>query len=139
MSLDILLPGDAGSKRSLSDSSDKILQIAKSQLEEYFAGARRAFDLPLLLQGTGFQKSVWHQISEIEFGDQVSYGEIAKAISNPVASRAVGAAVGANWFPILIPCHRVLGSSKKITGYSGGQGIATKKWLLDYEGIEYFD
>lgn len=137
--LEILLPGNKiAVQPGLSDSGN-LLNTAAEQLSEYFSGKRLEFDLPLRVQGTEFQESVWREISDIPFGEQRTYGQIAKSINNPVASRAVGAAVGANWLPILIPCHRVLGSSKKITGYSGGQGLPTKRWLLDFEGIEYLD
>jgi len=122
-----------------TEPSRALAGLAVTQVSEYFAGTRKDFDLPTRLQGTSFQKSVWDQISTIEFGEQLTYGEIATRIGNPAASRAVGAAVGANPVPIIIPCHRVMGSSRKITGYSGGEGIPTKKWLLNFERIEFVD
>lgn len=137
--LEILLPGNEIEIQPALGNSGHLLKAAAEQLSEYFSGKRLAFDLPLQIRGTQFQEAVWREISEIPFGQQQTYGQIAKNIDNPVASRAVGAAVGANWLPILIPCHRVLGSSRKITGYSGGQGLPTKRWLLDFEGIEYLD
>lgn len=117
-----------------------VLKDAKSQLTEYFAGKRTKFDLPVdLSSGTEFQKSVWKQIAKIGFGKSLSYVDIAKAIGNPKASRAVGGAVGSNPIPLIVGCHRVMGSSGKITGYSGGKGIPTKIWLLKHEGISASD
>lgn len=124
---------------SESEEAKSLASAAVEQLDEYFAGARTEFDLPTDLMGTNFQKAVWKEISDIGFGEQLTYGEIAARIGNPAASRAVGAAVGANPVPIIIPCHRVMGASQKITGYSGGEGIPTKKWLLNFERIEYVD
>ncbi len=126
------LPGD-----ELPEQSDPVLDRAVSQLEEYFAGRRRDFDLPLSLAGTAFQLSVWEQLVELEFGEVVSYGELGLATGRPAAGRAVGGAVGANPIPIIVPCHRVLGSDGRITGYSGGEGIPTKSWLLRHEGIAH--
>jgi len=123
-----------------STQNSKVLQEAKIQLDRYFQGKLTKFDLPVdLSQGTPFQKAVWQQIAKVGFGESVSYAEIAKAIKNPKASRAVGGAVGANPIPLIIGCHRVLGASGKITGYSGGKGIPTKKWLLRYENINASD
>ena len=124
---------------SESEEAKSLASAAVLQLNEYFAGTRTEFDLPTDLMGTNFQKAVWKEISDIGFGEQLTYGEIAARIGNPAASRAVGAAVGANPVPIIIPCHRVMGASQKITGYSGGEGIPTKKWLLNFERIEYVD
>ena len=114
-----------------------VLDIAAQQLEEYFAGSRKAFDVPVRLTGTPFQRAVWEQLSDVPFGEVVSYGEIGHATGRATAGRAVGGAVGANPIPIIVPCHRVLAGDKKITGYSGGNGIPTKVWLLDHEGIEH--
>lgn len=93
--------------------------------------------LPVTLGGTDFQRSVWRELTDIPFGEVVSYREIGMATGRPTAGRAVGGAVGANPVPIIIPCHRVLASNGRITGYSGGNGIPTKEWLLDHEGIEH--
>lgn len=112
-------------------------ELVVSQLSEYFDGSRTEFDLPMDIGGTGFQNSVWKQISEIGYGQTAGYGEIATRIANPAAARAVGGAVGANPVPIVIGCHRVLGSGRSITGYSGGEGIKTKLWLLEHEGIDF--
>jgi methylated-DNA-[protein]-cysteine S-methyltransferase len=106
-------------------------------LKEYFAGSEKPFSFQLDLAGTDFQRAVWGQINSIGFGQTKTYGEIAIAIGKPMASRAVGAAVGANPVPLIIPCHRVLGANGKITGYSGGEGIPTKRLLLALEKIDY--
>lgn len=104
------------------------------QLEQYFAGTRVEFDLSLAPQGTPFQKSVWAELQKIPYGKTISYGELAQRIGNPNASRAVGAANGANPIPIIIPCHRVIGADNSLTGFGGG--IETKKQLLAIEGHE---
>jgi methylated-DNA-[protein]-cysteine S-methyltransferase len=102
-----------------------------SQLEEYFEGKRRAFDLPLAPQGTPFQQRVWRALLDIPYGETISYGELASRIGNKAASRAVGLANGSNPLPIVIPCHRVIGSNGKLTGYGGGLPI--KQQLLSLE------
>jgi methylated-DNA-[protein]-cysteine S-methyltransferase len=119
------------------ERSDPILDRAVAQLEEYFAGHRHDFDLPLSLAGTAFQLAVWEQLVALEWGEVVSYGELGMATGRATAGRAVGGAVGANPIPIIVPCHRVLGSDGRITGYSGGDGIPTKSWLLSHEGIAH--
>ena len=119
------------------EQSDPVLDRAITQLEEYFAGHRRDFDVPLSLAGSAFQLAVWEQLVDLEFGEVVSYGELGLATGRPTAGRAVGGAVGANPIPIIVPCHRVLGSDGRITGYSGGEGIPTKSWLLQHEGIPH--
>ncbi len=103
------------------------------QLEEYFAGCRRTFDLPLRLQGTEFQRRVWNALKEIPYGVTWSYGELAARIDNPNASRAVGLANGRNPISILVPCHRVIGADGSLTGYGGG--LERKQWLLAHEGL----
>lgn len=117
----------------------KTLSAAEKQLKQYFAGKRTDFDVPIKMAGTEFQAAVWRMVAEIPFGEVLSYGQIARAVGKPQASRAVGAAVGANPVPILTGCHRVLGSTRTVTGFSAGDGIPTKKWLLDHEGIDYAD
>ncbi len=104
---------------------------AMRQLREYFAGARIEFDLPLAPEGTEFQRSVWRRLQEIPYGETISYGELARRIGNPQASRAVGAANGSNPIPIVIPCHRVIGSNGKLTGFGGG--LPVKEALLALE------
>ncbi len=124
-------------KKARAEGSSKVLTEAKKQLDAYFSGTLERFSVPIEAVGTEFQKSVWKEISKIGFGRKLSYGEIAAKIGNPAASRAVGAAVGSNPTPLLVGCHRVLGSSGKITGFTGGKGIKTKAWLLDHEQIEF--
>jgi methylated-DNA-[protein]-cysteine S-methyltransferase len=124
-------------KKANSVGSSKVLTDAAKQIDLYLKGSLPKFSLPLKVSGTPFQLAVWKTISKVPFGKTISYGEIATAIGKPQAARAVGAAVGANPTPLLVGCHRVLGSSGFITGYSGGQGIKTKKLLLDHESIEF--
>jgi methylated-DNA-[protein]-cysteine S-methyltransferase len=124
-------------RKATSLGSSKVLDEAGKQLALYLKGSLPKFSLPLKVSGTPFQVAVWKTIAKVPFGKTVSYGEIATAIGKPLASRAVGAAVGANPTPLLVGCHRVLGSNGSITGYSGGQGIKTKKLLLEHEGIDY--
>jgi methylated-DNA-[protein]-cysteine S-methyltransferase len=102
-----------------------------AQLRSYFAGERREFSLPLRTQGTPFQEGVWAALRAIPFGTTVSYGELARRIGRPSAARAVGAANGANPLPIVIPCHRVIGADRSLTGFGGG--LATKRFLLAHE------
>ena len=101
------------------------------QLDGYFAAERKEFDLPLLPAGTAFQESVWNALTKIPYGETWSYGQLAAHIGRPKASRAVGAANGMNPIPVIIPCHRVIGSSGKLTGFGGG--IETKQYLLGLE------
>src|SRR6202012_510460 len=108
-----------------------LLAQARAQIEEYFAGTRRDFDLPLAPRGTAFQRSVWHALATIPFGVTTTYGEIAAAVGRPTASRAVGAANGQNPIAIVIPCHRVIGANGTLTGYGGG--LPTKEWLVRHE------
>ena len=119
------------------DKSSAVLDKTRKQLAEYFAGKRKSFQIPVSLEGTDFQKSVWNAVNDIPFGKVLSYGEVGHETGRPTAGRAVGGAVGANPVPIIIPCHRVLASDGRITGYSGGNGIETKAWLLDHEGIAH--
>ena len=108
-----------------------LLSRAAEQLEEYFAGGRSAFDLPLNPAGSPFRRRVWSQMRRIPFGQTMSYGALAKRLGT--AARAVGGACGANPIPILIPCHRVLAGGGRIGGYSGGRGVDTKRFLLALE------
>ena len=111
--------------------NEKPFVDACRQLEEYFAGTRKEFDLPLHLSGTDFQVQVLKELQQIPYGETTSYGEIAKRIGRPKAMRAVGAANGRNPIPIIIPCHRVIGSSGDLTGFGGG--LDTKEALLRLE------
>jgi methylated-DNA-[protein]-cysteine S-methyltransferase len=104
---------------------------AIDQLHAYFAGTLREFDLPLVLRGTDFQKRVWRQLAQIRFGETTTYGAIAAQLGKPTASRAVGAANGQNPISIVLPCHRVIGKSGKLTGYAGG--LDKKEKLLRFE------
>jgi methylated-DNA-[protein]-cysteine S-methyltransferase len=122
---------------SAPEHGDDVLDAAVTQLTEYFTGGRQSFDVPVVTRGTEFQRAVWQYLSTLPFGTVSSYGEIGRTTGRPTAGRAVGGAVGANPVPILVPCHRVLASNRRITGYSGGNGIPTKVWLLDHEGIEH--
>ena len=109
----------------------KPFAAAIKQLREYFAGKREDFDLPLVLNGTPFQLSVWRNLQKIPYGKTVSYLDIAKKIGNPKAVRAVGLANGSNPIPIIVPCHRVIGSNGSLTGFGGG--LPTKQKLLALE------
>ena len=109
------------------------LAPALTQLREYFSRVRQEFDLPLDTRGTAFQQAVWAQVASIAYGATTTYGEIARRIGRPGAARAVGAAVGANPLPILIPCHRVIGAGGSLTGYGGG--LEVKEALLRLEGV----
>jgi methylated-DNA-[protein]-cysteine S-methyltransferase len=100
-------------------------------LADYFSGSRRVFNLPLAFDGTDFQQQVWRELMRIPFGETVSYRQLAERIGRPRASRAVGLANGANPLPIIVPCHRVIGTDGSLTGFGGGPG--TKRWLLGHE------
>ena len=111
---------------------------AFNQLGAYFAGELQQFDLPLYFGGTAFQNTVWSALCDIPFGETISYGTLASRIGKPNASRAVGAANGANPLPIVVPCHRVIGSDNSLTGFGGG--IEVKRFLLEHEdaaGLQY--
>lgn len=110
---------------------DAILDRTEAQLREYFAGVRKAFDLPLRPEGTLFQLEDWMALRQIPYGETVSYGDIARVIGRPKAYRAVGMANHNNPISIIVPCHRVIGSNGKLTGYGGG--LEVKRWLLEHE------
>jgi methylated-DNA-[protein]-cysteine S-methyltransferase len=112
-------------------SDDPLLVAAADQLRAYFEGELRDFDLPLAPSGTEFQRRVWDAVSTVPFGATASYAEIAAAIGTPSACRAVGAANGRNPLPVIVPCHRVVGSTGALTGYGGG--LERKRALLDLE------
>lgn len=107
------------------------LERAVDQIDEYFRGERRAFDLALDLQGTAFQRLVWGELAGIPFGERRTYGAVAAALGRPAAARAVGAATGRNPAPIVVPCHRVVGASGALTGFAGG--LEAKRLLLAHE------
>ncbi|MCP2340503.1 methylated-DNA--[protein]-cysteine S-methyltransferase [Actinomadura rupiterrae] len=113
------------------DPEDEPFASTASQLAAYFTGDRHEFDLPLKLKGTPFQQRVWEALTRIPYGETVSYGELAAELGNPSASRAVGLANGRNPIGIIVPCHRVVGSTGSLTGYGGG--IERKRFLLDFE------
>jgi methylated-DNA-[protein]-cysteine S-methyltransferase len=108
-----------------------ILMQTAAQLDEYFAGSRTTFDIPLDLHGTRFQVAAWRSLARIPFGTTTSYGRQAAALGIPKAARALGAANGANPVCIVLPCHRVIGADGSLTGFGGG--LPTKQWLLDHE------
>ena len=113
------------------DANHAVLRETARQLDEYFAGRRRDFDVPLEPRGTDFQRSVWQALRAIPFGETRSYGELARQLGNPAAMRAVGAANGGNPISIIVPCHRVIGANGSLTGFGGG--IPAKAWLLAHE------
>ena len=115
----------------IEDVDHPILCLAEQQLGEYFAGARKSFDLPLDFAGTPFQKKVWSELLNIPFGQTRTYGQIANAIGKPRAFRAVGAANGKNPISIVAPCHRVIGKDGSLTGFAGG--LEAKECLLEIE------
>ena len=141
----LLLVGDEGGLRRIefpsADQDERIepewrhdrrhLDVAIEQLRAYFAGERLVFDVLLAARGTEFRQKVWAQLVRIPYAETISYGELARRIGEPRASRAVGAANGANPIPIIVPCHRVIGANGTLTGFSGGLSI--KQWLLDHE------
>jgi methylated-DNA-[protein]-cysteine S-methyltransferase len=115
-----------------TQGENAVLRETREQLEQYFAGALRAFDLPLAPRGTPFQQGVWHALRAIPYGETISYAELARRIGKPSAMRAVGAANGRNPLPIVVPCHRVIGADGSLTGFGGG--LPTKRFLLELEG-----
>lgn len=129
---DGVLPND-----DLPERPNEVLDRARQQLEEYFAGERTTFDVPIRLTGTQFQRAVWAELERLGWGEAISYGALAAAVGKPGSARAIGGAVGANPVPIIVGCHRVLASDGRITGYSGGNGIPTKLWLLGHEQIGF--
>jgi methylated-DNA-[protein]-cysteine S-methyltransferase len=123
------VPGDR-------DDAHPVLRAAAAQLAEFFAGERKAFDMPLAPTGTEFQMRVWEQLRLIPYGTTISYGELARRVGNPAASRAVGLANGRNPIAIVVPCHRVIGANGALTGFGGG--MDAKKTLLDLEAATLF-
>jgi methylated-DNA-[protein]-cysteine S-methyltransferase len=133
----VLWPGDTDRRVGVGDTSgggseaDAVLGETVRQLQQYFAGDRRDFDLPLDPVGTEFQQQVWQVLRGIPYGETISYGEQARRLGDVNKSRAVGAANGRNPISIIVPCHRVVGSTGKLTGFAGG--LDTKAWLLRHE------
>jgi methylated-DNA-[protein]-cysteine S-methyltransferase len=113
------------------DEAHPILAAASKQLQEYFAGDRRDFTIPLDLEGTDFQRAAWLALADVPYGETASYGEQAERIGRPRASRAVGAANGKNPVPIVLPCHRIVGADGSLTGFAGG--LEMKERLLAHE------
>lgn len=126
----ILLPGQAG--YVTGTEADSLPYRIESQILAYFSGELRDFSLPLSLIGSPFSLRVWQACLAVEYGDTISYGELARRLGMSGAARAVGAALARNPVPILIPCHRVVAGNGALTGYAGGLDV--KKWLLDFEG-----
>ncbi|MDA7026212.1 methylated-DNA--[protein]-cysteine S-methyltransferase [Bacillus sp. CLL-7-23] len=120
----------------LQERDTELLKNAKLQLEEYFKGKRKMFTIPLSLEGTTFQKKVWGALLSIPYGESRSYSDIAHAIGKPTAVRAIGQANKKNTIPIMVPCHRVIGKNRTLTGYAGNE-IDKKALLLDIEKISY--
>ncbi len=124
-----------GGAEETTETASPVLEQAARELAEYFDGKRRTFTVPLAPEGTAFQKSVWDELRKIPYGETVSYGDIAARLGKPGAAVAVGQANSRNPIPIIIPCHRVIGTNGKLVGYTGGLHI--KKALLAVEGIDY--
>lgn len=113
------------------EGNSKAIELAETQLSEFFAGNRREFSVPLLFAGSDFQQSVWRELLSIPYGETISYGELAARLGKPKAVRAVANANGANAMAIFVPCHRVIGSDRSLTGYAGG--LAAKEFLINLE------
>lgn len=128
----IAFPQHAGEPGDDRPCSDPALAACAAQLSEYFQGRRQRFDLPLAPRGTPFQQAVWQALRDIPYGELRSYRDVAEALHNPRAVRAVGAANARNPIPIVVPCHRVIGSDGSLTGFAGG--LAMKRALLELEG-----
>lgn len=120
-----------GAQAWIYNESAEPFALAKRELSQYFAGNLKKFSVPFMLKGTDFQIKVWHELTNIPFGEVISYAELARRIDNPKACRAVGLANGRNPVSIIVPCHRVIGASGKLTGYGGG--LPRKEKLLELE------
>ena len=126
-----VLSVDFSDEKRENDKDSRVLDNALKQMEEYFNGKRKKFDLPLYFNGTDFQKSVWKALTEIPYGETVSYQDIARKINNEKAVRAVGGANNKNKIMIMVPCHRVIGKNGKLVGFAGG--LDKKEFLLAHE------
>jgi methylated-DNA-[protein]-cysteine S-methyltransferase len=122
----------------IADQRHPILLVTERQLEQYFAGERKTFSVPLDMRGTSFQKNVWEALLAIPFGETRSYGQLAKQLGNARAMRAVGAANGRNPVSIIVPCHRVIGSSGKLIGFAGGLETKARLLSLEEQGTRLF-
>jgi methylated-DNA-[protein]-cysteine S-methyltransferase len=129
--------GKSHSAQQLHNENFPALTETIRQLSAYFAGELEEFDIRLAPEGTQFQKNVWRHLCEIPYGETISYGELARRIGNPKASRAVGLANGTNPIPIIIPCHRVIGSDGKLTGYGGGLPVKEKLLALEARQLRF--
>jgi methylated-DNA-[protein]-cysteine S-methyltransferase len=125
--------GPCGNRVIPNYGKSKALSEAKAKILDYISGVSQGLDLDFEFAGTKFQEQVWNQVSKIKFGRTMTYTEIAEKIGNPGAARAVGTAVGSNPLPLLVPCHRVVASGNKLTGYFAGEGIETQQQILDIE------
>jgi len=134
---EIRFPNNSEPLSTESKQKNKWLNQAVEQLSAYFDGRLKTFDLPLSLYGTEFQNGVWAQLQKVAYGTTASYGQIAIALGKPKAARAVGMANNKNRIPIIIPCHRIIGSNGSLTGFAGG--LDTKRWLLRHEGVSVAD
>lgn len=118
-------------KDNLVNEANEILKNTIVQLEEYFKGSRKQFDIKIWVEGTDFQKQVWNELLRIPYGETLSYKELAMKIGNEKSVRAVGSTNGKNRITIIVPCHRVIGANGSLTGYAGG--LERKQWLLEHE------
>ena len=140
---DLLLASDGSALTRLSlhagtapsGPATGLLGEVAAQLREYFAGERQAFDVPMNLEGTPFQRKVWAELLRIPFGEAISYAELARRVGMPTASRAVGSANGQNPVALIVPCHRVIAADGTLGGYGGG--LDRKEWLLAHEGVSW--
>lgn len=126
-----MITNDIDERIDKAEDDNKLLEETKRQLDEYFAGKRKTFTLPLVFNGTKYRKTVWEELLKIPYGTTISYSELAAAIGNDKGARSVGMACSENNIMIVVPCHRVIGKNGKLTGYSGG--IEIKKQLLELE------
>jgi len=123
--------GDISGALADCDTDDDVLSETANQLAAYFGGTLRTFDLPLHLEGTPFQLAVWRAVARIPYGETVSYADIAREVGRPTAARAVGRTVGLNRLPIVVPCHRVVGSNGQLTGYASGLPVKARLLALE--------
>ena len=131
---DVPEPKNPGQARRIPYTEHHVLNLAAKQLNEYLLKIRRVFNLPLSIQGTDFQRSVWDLLCEIPYGQTSSYGELAEKLGSKKKARAVGGAAHINPLPIIIPCHRLIGAGGALTGFAGG--LSTKKYLLELEEFQ---